>query len=242
MLQQARVIATGMPIPLRVALVDDHATVREGVRLLIERQPGIVVTAEASSGDEAIRLGDRDDIDVVVMDLSMPGGGGLVAVRALRERRPDLKLVILTRHADVTYLQELRRAGASGYVLKQSAPSELLKAIQAAAAGEEHVDAALTRHLAAPFVGSSLRQRQAAATGATERERQVLRLSALGYSNKEIAEQLAVVVKTVEVHKTNGMRKLHLYGRIELLRFALLQGWLADAHQHDREGLGNPLG
>jgi len=231
-----------MITPLRIALVEDHATVREGVRLLIERQPGLVVTAQASHGEEAIQLGERDDIDVVVMDLSMPGVGGLVAVRALRERRPGLKVVILTRHADATYLHELLRAGASAYVLKQSAPGELLKAIEAAAAGQQHIDAALTRHLAAPFLGASLRQRQTAAAGATERERQVLRLSAVGYSNKEIAQQLDVVVKTVEVHKTNGMRKLHLNGRIELLRFALLQGWLADAHQHDPIPLAGPLG
>jgi two-component system response regulator NreC len=231
-----------MATPLRIALVDDHATVREGVRLLIERQAGMVVTAEAGNGDEGVRFGERDDIDVVVMDLSMPGTGGLVAARKLRERRPALGLVILTRLADVTYLQELLRAGANGYVLKRSAPSELLTAIQAAAAGGQHIDAALTRHLAAPFVGSGLRLRGSAAAGPTDRERQVLRLSALGYSNKEIAQQLDVVVKTVEVHKTNGMRKLHLDGRIELLRFALLQGWLADAHQHDQDGLGGPLG
>jgi two-component system response regulator NreC len=230
-----------MTTPLRIALVEDHATVREGVRLLIERQPGMRVVAEAADGSEAIRLGERDDIDVVVMDLSMPGSGGLVAARALRERRPALKIVILTRHADVTYLQELLRAGASGYVLKQSDPDELLKAIRTAAAGDQHVDAALTRHLAAPFVGASARQRQAG-IGPTDRERHVLRLSALGYSNKEIAQQLDVVVKTVEVHKTNGMRKLQLNGRIDLLRFAILQGWLTDGNQHCPEALAGPLG
>ena len=230
-----------MTSSLRIALVEDHATVREGVRLLIERQPGMTVVAEAGDGSEAIRLGERDDIDVVVMDLSMPGTGGLVAARALRERRPDLKIVILTRHADVTYLQELLRAGASGYVLKQSDPDELLKAIRTAAAGDQHIDAALTRHLAAPFVGSSPRQRQTG-IGPTDRERHVLRLSALGYSNKEIAQQLDVVVKTVEVHKTNGMRKLHLNGRIDLLRFAILQGWLADGNQHCPEAVPGPLG
>jgi two-component system, NarL family, response regulator NreC len=176
------------------------------------------------------------------MDLSMPGTSGLLAARVLRERRPALKIVVLTRHADQTYLQELLRAGVSGYVLKQSPHSELLHAIRAAAGGGQHIDSALTRHLAAPFLDSSLRKRQTGAPAATDREMTVLRLSAQGYSNKEIAQRLDVVVKTVEVHKANGMRKLHLQGRIELLQFAVLQGWLSDSYKHDTTSVPSPLG
>ncbi len=227
---------------LRIVLVEDHATVRQGLRLLIEQQPDMTVVGEASAGDGAIRLAARDDIDLVIMDLSMPGTSGLLAARALRERRPALKIVVLTRHADQTYLQELLRAGVSGYVLKQSAHSELLHAIRAAAGGGQHIDSALTRHLAAPFLDSSLRRRQTGAPAATDREMTVLRLSAQGYSNKEIAQRLDVVVKTVEVHKANGMRKLHLNGRIELLQFAVLQGWLSDSYQHDTTSLPSLLG
>jgi two-component system response regulator NreC len=227
---------------LRIALVEDHATVREGLRLLIDQQPDMTVVAEASNGDDAVRLATRDDIDLVVMDLSMPGTSGLLAARTLRESRPTVKIVVLTRHADQTYLQELLRAGVSGYVLKQSPHSELLHAIRAAGGGGQHIDSALTRYLAAHFLDSSFRKRQTGAPAATDREMTVLRLSAQGYSNKEIAQRLDVVVKTVEVHKANGMRKLHLNGRIELLQFAVLQGWLSDSYQHDTTSVAIPLG
>jgi two-component system, NarL family, response regulator NreC len=227
---------------LRIMLVEDHETVREGLRLLIDHQPDMTVVAEASTGDEAVRAGQRDDIDLVIMDLSMPGSSGLIAARALRDSRPELKVVVLTRHADQTYLHELLRAGVSAYVLKQSPHSELLHAIRAAAGGRQHIDSALTRHVAAPFVDSGSHRRQTRVPTVTERELTALRLSAQGYSNKEIAQRLDVVVKTVEVHKANGMRKLRLAGRIELLQFAVLQGWLDDSYQHDIPGDVGPLG
>ena len=186
-------------------------------------------------------LGSARIVDLVIMDLSMPGSSGLLAARALRDSRPELKVVVLTRHADQTYLHELLRAGVSAYVLKQSPHSELLHAIRAAAGGRQHIDSALTRHMAAPFLNSP-HKRQTGVPTVTERELTVLRLSAQGYSNKEIAQRLDVVVKTVEVHKANGMRKLGLNGRIELLQFAVLQGWLGDSYQHDIPGVVGPLG
>jgi two-component system response regulator NreC len=227
---------------LRIALVEDHATVREGLRLLLDQQPDMKVVAEAATGDDAVQLAQHDDIDLFIMDLSMPGTSGLLAARALRERRPALKIIILTRHADQTYLQEALRAAVSGYVLKQSPHCELLQAIRAAAGGGQYVDSALTRHLAAPFLDARPHRRRTAAPAVTDRELTVLRLSAQGYSNKEIAQRMDVVVKTVEVHKANGMRKLHLNGRIELLQFAVLQGWLNDSYQHDTASVRNPLG
>jgi len=227
---------------LRILLVEDHETVREGLRLLIEHQPDMTVVAEASNGEEAVRAGQRDDVDLVIMDLSMPRSSGLIAARALRDSRPALKVVVLTRHADQTYLHELLRAGVSAYVLKQSPHSELLHAIRAAAGGRQHIDSALTRHVAAPFLDSRSQKHKTGAPAVTERELSVLRLSAQGFSNKEIAQRLDVVVKTVEVHKANGMRKLRLTSRIELLQFAVLQGWLDDLHQHDIPGVTGPLG
>ena len=227
---------------LRIMLVEDHVTVREGLRLLIDHQPDMTVVAEASTGEEAVREGQRRDIDLVIMDLSMPRSSGLTATRVLRNIRPELKVVVLTRHADQTYLQELLRAGVCAYVLKQSPHSELLHAIRAAAGGRQHIDSALTRHVAAPFLDSGFRKRDTGAPRVTERELSVLRLSAQGYSNKEIAQRLDVVVKTVEVHKANGMRKLQLTGRIELLQFAVLQGWFDDSHQHDIPAVPGPLG
>lgn len=211
---------------VRILVAEDHATVREGLKLLISHQADMEVIAEASNGEEALRLSSTDHPDVVLMDLSMPGMGGLVATRRLKELCPDVAVVTLTRHADQAFLQELLRAGASGYVLKQSPHTELLHAIRAVASGRQYVDSTLTRHLAAPFVGADPRKGVGGAFTPTPRELEVLRLGAQGHSNKEIAAQLGVSVKTVEVHKANAMRKLGISGRIELLQYAVLQGWL----------------
>jgi DNA-binding NarL/FixJ family response regulator len=213
---------------LRILVAEDHATVREGLRLLIEKQPDMEVVAEANDGEEAISSGQRVEPDVVIMDLSMPRMSGLLATRKLKEVRPEINVVVLTRHTDEAYLQELLRAGVSGYVLKQSPPGELLHAIRTVATGGQYIDGALTRHLAAPFVATAVKKARRGVSGATERETQVLRLSAQGYTNKEIAVQLNISVRTVEVHKANAMRKLGINGRIELLQFATVQGWLND--------------
>jgi DNA-binding NarL/FixJ family response regulator len=214
--------------PLRILLVDDHDTVRQGLKLLIDREADLEVTVEASDGRDAVETPRLDELDVVVMDVSMPGVSGLEATRLLKRRRPDLPIVSLTRHADETFLHELLRAGASGYVLKQSPHAELLRAIRAVAGGRTYVDPAFTQHLAAPFGpdGIALATRQ---RGITDRETEVLRLVAQGYSHKEIAAKLEVSTKTIEVHKANATRKLGLNGRTELLRFALLRGWLHEA-------------
>jgi len=212
---------------LRILLVEDHETVRQGLKLLIDREPDLEVVDEASDGAQAIARAGLEPLDVVVMDLSMPGMSGVVATRKLKELRPDLAVISLTRHADQTFLQELLRAGASGYVLKQSSHAELFRAIRAAASGQQYIDPALMHHLAAPFAAQERKRRGAPA--ATGRETEVLRLVSQGYSNKEIAGQLELSVKTIEVHKANAMRKLCLRGRIELLRYALHQGWLHEA-------------
>jgi len=203
--------------------------VRQGLKLLLDLEPDLEVVGEASDGGEAIARAGADHLDVVVMDLSMPGMSGVVATRKLKELRPDLAIVSLTRHADRTFLEELLRAGASAYVLKQSPHVELLRAIRAAAAGQQYIDPALTHHLAAPFAAQERKRSGRGAPGATDRETEVLRLVSLGYSNKEIAARLDLSVKTIEVHKANAMRKLCLNGRIELLRYAVHQGWLHDA-------------
>jgi two-component system response regulator NreC len=214
---------------LRILLVEDHETVRQGLKLLIDREPDLEVVEEAKDGSSAITVGQSPHIDVVVMDLSLPETSGLVATRKLKQLRPDVAIVSLTRHADKTFLQEVLRAGAFGYVLKQSPHGELFRAIRAAAIGLQYVDPALTHHLAAPFAAQHRQQMQRGAVGPTDRESDVLRRVSQGYSNKEIAGQLGLSVKTIEVHKANGMQKLGLRGRIELMRYALHQGWLHDA-------------
>jgi len=164
-----------------------------------------------------------------VMDVSMPGMNGLVATQTLRRMLPSAAIVTLTRHADDAYLQELLRAGASAYVLKQSAPAELLQAIRATGAGGQYVDSSLTARVTAGFLGREGRMGSRGTTAITEREAEVLRLIASGYSNKEIAQQLDLSVKTVEAHKANAMRKLDLNSRIDIVRYAILQGWLHNA-------------
>lgn len=209
---------------LRILLADDHLTVRHGLKLLIDGEPDMTVIAEASDGAVALEQAMAHHPDVIVMDISMPGTNGLVATRTLRERLPAAAIVMLTRHGDDAYLEELLRAGASAYVLKQSPPAELLQAIRAVATGRQYVDSSLTGRLTASFLE---RDGGRAATGApSERENEVLRLVAAGYSNKEIATQLSLSVKTVETHKANAMRKLGLSGRIDIVRYALLQGWM----------------
>jgi DNA-binding NarL/FixJ family response regulator len=214
--------------PIRIVLADDHTTVRYGLRLLIDGQPDMTVVSEAGDGDAAIRRALELKPDVVVMDISMPRTNGLEATRKLKELQPGLAIVTLTRHGDDAYLQELLRAGVSGYVLKQSAPTELLQAIRAAAAGGQYLDSTLTSRVTARLLGRE-RKADPTSTRVSDREAEVLRLIASGYSNKEIAARLSLSVKTVEAHKANAMRKLGLTGRIDIVKYAVLQGWLHNA-------------
>ena len=211
---------------IRVLLAEDHETVRHGLKLLINRQPDMEVIGEAGDGNAAVERVGMLHPNVAVVDISMPQMNGLAATRAIRESAPSTAVVALTRYGDDAYVQELLNAGALGYVLKQSPSAELLDAVRAAAAGRRYLD----RSLAARVAGTMLRGRGRRSTPSpiTERESEVLRLMALGHSNKEIASTLELSVKTVEVHKANAMRKLGLAGRIDVVRYAVLQGWLRD--------------
>jgi DNA-binding NarL/FixJ family response regulator len=214
---------------LRILLADDHETVREGLRMILNAQPDMQVVATAGDGREAIAQAERMAPDVVIMDISMPGLNGLAATVQLTERCPATKVLTLTRHADSSYLQQLLRAGAAGYVLKQSRPAELLHAIRAVATGGKYLDASMT----GPVLGTYTRQvappGPEPTTPLSPRETEVLRLIAWGNTNKEIAARLDLSVKTVEAHKANGMRKLGMRGRIDIVRYALLQGWLHES-------------
>ena len=214
--------------PLRILLADDHVTVRHGLKLLIEAQPDMKLVSEASDGKAAMQDTLALKPDVVVMDISMPGMNGLAATRALKQKQPNVIIVTLTRHGDDAYVQELLRAGVAGYILKQSAPNELIQAIRAAARGGKYIDSTLTARMTARLLGRA--DKAAKPVGElTDREAGVLRLIASGYSNKEIANQLELSVKTVEAHKANAMRKLGLRGRIDIVKYAVLQGWLDNA-------------
>ena len=211
---------------LRILLADDHVIVRHGLKLLIDGQPDMKVIAEASDGHTAVQRAVALKPDVIVMDISMPGMNGLVATRMLKQLQSAAAIVTLTRHSDDAYLQELLRAGVSGYVLKQSAPTELLQAIRAAGAGRQYLDSALTARVTAGFLGKQGKGVRRPGATVSERESEVLRLIASGYSNKEIAARLSLSVKTVEAHKANAMKKLGLNGRIDIVKYAVLQGWL----------------
>ena len=211
---------------LRILLADDHETVREGLRMILNAQPDMQVVATAGDGREAITQAERMTPDVVIMDISMPGLNGLAATVQLTEKCPAAKVLTLTRHADSGYLQQLMRAGAAGYVLKQSRPAELLFAIRSVATGGKYLDSSMTP----PVVGKTAAMPgPEPTTPLSPRETEVLRLIAWGNTNKEIASRLDLSVKTVEAHKANGMRKLNMRGRIDIVRYALLQGWLHES-------------
>jgi DNA-binding NarL/FixJ family response regulator len=213
---------------VRVLLADDHAILRQGLKLLLQSQPGISVAGEAADGDAVVRQARALKPDVVVMDISMPGINGLIATRTLKELEPEIRIVVLTRHEDQTHLEELLRAGASGYVSKQSPPEQILAAIRATAGGGLYIDPALKDLVAERLLERPARAAKPAAA-LSPRESEVLRLIALGHTNKEIAADLSISVKTVEVHKTNAMRKLGLTGRVDIVRYGVLQGWLFES-------------
>ncbi len=213
----------------RILLADDHSTVREGLKMLVNAQPDMEVIGEAVNGQAAIEKTRELNPDLLVMDISMPELNGLKATEKLRREFPELKILTLTRHTDDGYLQQLIKAGVNGYVLKQSAPTELINAIRTVSSGKSYVDSELTRKVLGGYVSRNPGPIRGEGTKEISgRESEVLRLIAWGYSNKEIAARLDLSVKTVEAHKSNAMRKLSMRSRIDIVRYAILQGWLEE--------------
>jgi two-component system, NarL family, response regulator NreC len=209
--------------PIRIVLVDDHEAVRQSVAMLLDSVDGFEVVGESGVGHEMVALLRDVAADVVVIDVAVAGANGLAATRAVKAIA-DVAVVALTRHADDWYVRALEDAGAVGLVLEQSASSELIAAIRAAAEGRPYLDVAIgDRGFATP---ARPPQPINAPPSLSERETVVLRDSACGYGNKEIATRLGLSVKTVEAHKANGMRKLGVRGRTDIVRYALLHGWL----------------
>lgn len=213
---------------IRVLLADDHAVLRSGLRLLIERQPNIEVVGEAGDGNEALAQAKALQPDLVLLDINMPGLDGLAALPRLRQESPHSRVLVLTMHDDVSYLQEALRAGASGYVLKRAVDNELLMAIQAVMRGETYVHSAMTQKLLQTMDAdkSPARNEPDPWDALSERERDVLRLVALGYTNQEVADALFLSVKTVETYRSRGMEKLGLQTRAQLVKSALKRGLL----------------
>lgn len=211
---------------IRVLIADDHGTMREGLRLLINSQPDMEVVGEAVDGRDAVVIARELLPHVVVMDISMKRLNGLEATKRLKACCPQISVLILTRHSDDGFLKQLMNAGASGYALKLSSGDDLMRAIRTVAAGGSYLD---------PSISEKVMRRQTPAANTrgpqphadlTEREEEVFRLIALGHSNKEIAARLQLSVKTIEAHKANAMQKLEMTGRIDIVRYAILRGWL----------------
>src|SRR5215472_14289688 len=214
---------------LLVLLAEDHQMVREGLRALVNSQPDMKVIGEAGDGAAAVEQARELDPDVLVMDVSMPRMSGLEATEKVKKAAPKVKVLAVTRHTDTGFLRQLFKAGVDGYVVKQSASSELIRAIRTVAAGESYLDPFLTRKVAQGYVGKQAKLSHLEPTpDLTSREEDVLRMIAWGYSNKEIASKLAISVKTVEAHKANLMKKLGFRSRIDIVRFAVVRGWLQD--------------
>ena len=211
---------------LRLLLVDDHAVVREGLRALLSDDERFEIVGEAADGVTALSAAERLHPDVVVLDVSIPGLNGAQVARRLKSSQPDVRTLALTVHEEGGYLRSLMDAGASGYVLKRSAPSELLRAIEVNGEGGTYLDSSIAGQL----VGRLGQRRPADEPSAalSEREREVVQLVAHGYSNKEIADKLDVSVKTIETYRYRATDKLGLHGRADLVRYAIDQGWLSD--------------
>jgi DNA-binding NarL/FixJ family response regulator len=218
-----------MTSKIRVLLAEDHRTVREGVRLLLESQPDMEVVGEVGDGRAALRMAKEHAPDVVLMDVLMPEMNGLKATERLCGECPGVRVIALTRHTDTAYMQQLLQAGAVGYVLKQSEPAVLLQAVRSVAAGGNYLDPAITGKALSGYFGRKAGGALVAEVNLSDREAEVLRHIALGYSNKEIAARLTLSVKTVEAHKANAMRKLDMHSRIDIVRYAMLRGWLQES-------------
>lgn len=211
---------------LQILLADDHKMVRDGLRLLIDGQPDMRVVGEAANGREVLVKARALKPDVVVMDLSMPELNGLQATEQLQAEAPEIKVVAITANEDESYLRQLCKVGASGYVLKRSAGDELVKAISAVAKGGVYFEASLASKALARQMSGSPSKINAHIADLSDREKEVLVLLAWGYSNKEIAAQLSLSVKTVETYKVRTGEKLGLRSRTEMVQYALRQGWM----------------
>lgn len=210
---------------INVVLAEDHGTVREGLKIMVNQEPDMRVVGEAGDGAAAIKAVRDSQPDVVVMDIAMPEMNGLKATRKLKSEFPRLKVLTLTRHNDDSYLEQLLSAGADGYILKQSAPSDLIEAIRTVSQGKSYIDRSLTGRVLRGFAGDVSSELDG---DVTKREMEVVRLVAWGYSIKEIANQLNLSVKTIEASKSSAMKKLDMHNRIDIVRYAIAHGWLED--------------
>lgn len=207
---------------IRLLIADDHAVFRSGLKALLEKEEDVVVVAETGNGEETVSAVENCEIDVLVLDISMPGLPGTKVAEAVLEKHPDLGVVVLTMHEDEYYLQEMLSLGVKAFVLKKSTGTDLIQAIRAAARGEQYVDPALAGSMIHSYLGRRVKRRgQSKVDLLTPREQEVCSLLAGGHTNAEIAQKLAISERTVETHRAHIMTKLDLQSRAELVRFAI---------------------
>ena len=208
---------------IRVLVVDDHAVVRTGLRRVLDAEPDIETVGEAPNAERAVFEAMAHKPDVVLMDVVMPGKSGIEIIPTLQQNAPQARVLVLSMQDDPRYLREAFDAGASGYVLKEAADTEVVDAVRAVAAGERYVHPTLGARL---VEAEAAERRRAEEDPLSEREREVLRLLALGHTNQEIAKLLYISVRTAETHRAHIMQKLRLSSRAELVRYALAEGLL----------------
>ncbi|HKP10813.1 MAG TPA: response regulator transcription factor [Blastocatellia bacterium] len=211
---------------LRILLVDDHTILRQGLRVLIDSEADMEVVAEAANGVEALKKARERLPDVIIMDIGMPEMDGAEATETLKRELPQIHVLALTVHEDTSYLSQMLKAGAGGYVLKRAAADELINAIRVVAAGGHYLDPELTTRFVASYFSQQQVEAEEKRPSLSRREQDVMRLIAWGYTNKEIAATLRISVKTVETYKARLMVKLDLRSRVDIVRYALRQGWL----------------
>ena len=209
---------------IRVVVVDDHAVFRSGLRALLEQEPDIEVLGEAGEGHSALELLEQNTVDVVLLDISLPGLSGTRIAELMLKRCPRIAIVMLTMHEDEYYLQECFRLGVRGYILKKSTGTDVVSAIHAAFRGDIYVDPALANLIVSPYVGVNTKKEEGRLGLLSQREQEVCGLLAYGFTNNEVANKLCISPRTVETHRINIMNKLGLKTRAELVQFSIDHG------------------
>ena len=210
--------------PIRVVIADDHAILREGIKVLLQAQSDLVVVGEAEDGRQAVQRCQELRPDVVLMDIAMPGLGGYEATLEIRRLMPNIRVLVLTQYDNKEYVLRFLRAGAAGYLVKKAVATELVSAIRAVARGETYLHAAIAGAVVEDYLGGERPTEENVYDRLSEREKQVLKLIAEGSTNKEIASILDIAVKTVMAHRTNLMAKIGAHSRTDIFKFALRKG------------------
>ena len=214
---------------IRVLLADDHTILRAGLRMMLNAQPDIEVVGEASDGRQAIAEAQRLAPEVILMDITMPECNGIEATRQVKRLLPDVRVLVLTMHENEEYLFQVLRAGASGYMLKEAADTELISAIRVVSTGRFYLSPSAQTMMVSDYLQRVRTGEERDSYGAlTEREREILKLVAEGYTNNQIAERLFISPKTVDTHRTHIMDKLNLHSRAELVKYAMRRGLLEE--------------